>query len=304
MPDYDISKLSVLVVDDNATNREVLGQQLAGWVKHTEMCASGADALALCESNYTQGHKLFDVMVVDMQMPSMNGEQLGRLIKQDARFKDIHLIMMTSVSDMGSTKHLSDFGFSACFNKPATQQNLLDALKIVADAGHVLASAMPLVTAEYIHSLDPSRPGSCCSEIETTYLESWPKGCCVLVVEDNPVNQEIMMLVLEACNVPCVTASVGQEAIEYLNSKHEAQVSVILMDCQMPVMDGFEATRRIRRGEAGDQYRDIPIIVATAYALKGDDEKCIKAEMNDYTTKPIEPEQLLFKLSKWVHRQA
>jgi CheY-like chemotaxis protein len=96
-----------------------------------------------------------------------------------------------------------------------------------------------------------------------------------------------------------VLVSNGQEAIDYLSSKHEMEIKLVLMDCQMPVMDGFEASRQIRKGAAGEAYQFIPIIATTANALKGDDEKCLAAGMTDYTVKPVEPEQLMAKIQRW-----
>lgn len=298
LPKVDISHLNVLIVDDNATNREVIGQQLTGWVHQVMSCCSGAEAIACCERRLAAQDWFFHVMIVDMQMPEMDGLELGTRLKLDPRFKQIDLVLMTSVSEIESAAKLSQRGFTAYFSKPSNQQNLINALKIVAENGQVRAAAKPLITVDYIHSLEDFE--STLSEESDVQQEGWMQDQCVLIVEDNPVNQEIVVLILEESNIPCITAADGQEALDYLKSQHEEKVSVILMDCQMPVMDGFEATRKIRAGEAGEEYRNIPIIATTAHALEGDDQKCFQAGMTDYTTKPIEPYQLLSKLFKWA----
>lgn len=300
LPKTDTSHLNVLIVDDNATNREVIGQQLSEWVHQVMLCCSGTEALELCERKLAEQDWFFDVMIIDMQMPGMDGLELGTRLQLDPRFKAIALVLMTSVAEVESMEQLSNRGFAAYFSKPSTQQNLINALKIVAENGHVRQAAKPLITVDYIHSLEGFEKTA--AQPPASGQARWEQDRCVLIVEDNPVNQEIIVLILEESNIPCITASDGQEALDYLRDQHEEKVSVILMDCQMPVMDGLEATRRIRAGEAGEVYQDIPIIATTAHALVGDDQKCFEAGMSDYATKPIEPEQILSKIFTWAAR--
>ena len=190
--------------------------------------------------------------------------------------------MMTSISERGDAQFFSDIGFSAYFPKPATSSDLYNALGVVIAGGSALENAQPLVTKHHVRSLISSRHVA---------------GKSLLLVEDNRINQEVATGLLEDLSCYVQIASNGLEAIDLL--KHGG-FDLVLMDCQMPEMDGYEATQAIRRGLAGAKYANIPIVAMTANAMKGDREKCLEAGMNDYIAKPIDYKKLELALAKWL----
>ena len=294
LPHIDIEKLDLLVVDDNVTNCEVLSKQLAEWGAIVSVASCAKDALQICESRYDSNQPLFDVAFLDMEMPHIDGLTLGETLNTDSRFETIGLVMMTSVNFSGEAKIFAESGFSAYFSKPVTPSDLFNALNIVAEGGLALKQAAPLVTHQYIKSLDSTDHGYLGHGIR------WSTLTRVLLVEDNHINQEVAMGLLEDMNVIVSIASNGLEALGCLNSAVDNRYSLVLMDCQMPEMDGYEATRQIRSGAAGEENREIPIIAMTANAMVGDREKCLDAGMSDYLAKPIDFEPLLAKLHQWL----
>ncbi|MCR8923955.1 response regulator [Dasania sp. GY-MA-18] len=278
LPVIDMSGRKILIVDDNSTNREILQGQLAIWGAEVSSADSAELALQLLEQHVDD---LFDVALLDMQMPNMDGAELGRRIKADQRFDAMKMIMMTSMAERGDAKFFSDIGFSAYFPKPVTSADLFNALSVVIEGGSALEHAQPLVTHHNVKSL---------------LLQSQAENTNVLLVEDNHINQEVALGLLQ--DLPCQVevANQGAEALALLREK---SFDLVLMDCQMPVMDGYEATGRIRAGEAGERNKAIVIIAMTANAMKGDKERCINAGMNDYLAKPVDVEHLAAVLKKW-----
>ncbi|MCH2057087.1 MAG: PAS domain-containing protein [Thalassotalea sp.] len=289
MPQADVSQLTVLVVDDNATNRDILAKQLAKWGARVSKADSGPNAITTCEQREALGKPPFDIAIIDMQMPEMNGEQLALKLNEVPAFSSMKFIMMTSMQTKGDGKRFAELGFSGYFPKPATTADLYAALNIIADDGEALRQAYPLVTQHYIKEIrQPSEGG----EGKTFNLES----LCVLLVEDSRVNQMVAKGVLQKLGLQCDIAVNGVDAIEKLK-QHEQPYDVLLMDVQMPKMDGYQATKHIRQGDAGAVHQDVIIIAMTANAMAGDREKCIEAGMNDYLTKPINTELLKERLS-------
>ena len=286
-PKINVNKLSLLIVDDNATNRMVMREQLENWGARVEEAESGVSALALLKER-TQS---FDIVLLDMQMPGMNGAELGRAIKSNKALGDIKLVMMTSMGHRGDAQYFSDLGFSAYFSKPATASDLFSALTVVADGGDALQQANPLVTRHYLKTL---------IEPETSDVV-WPEGLRLLLVEDNVINQEVALGVLDGMGLQADIANDGIEAIQTLSGAPELNAfDLILMDCQMPEMDGYEAAQNIRLGKAGERNKTIPIIAMTANAMMGDKEKCLAAGMSDYLTKPLEQDDLKKMLCQWL----
>ncbi len=288
LPHKDLSGLRLLVVDDNETNLEVITAQLESWGAQVTEAASGEAALSLLHMFHKQKNPPFDVAFLDMQMPGMDGAQLGQKIKQDKRFEALKLVMMTSSFDNGGdAEYFSSLGFSAYFSKPVTSSDILDALTVVASGGDVLAQAKPLVTHNYLKTF--SKP------IVVPSLTSLSK---ILLVEDNLINQEVAISILEDLGYEQVeVAENGKVAIAML--KDTPSFNLVLMDCQMPVMDGYEASKKIRAGASGDVMVNIPIIAMTANAMKEDKEKCLMAGMSDYLSKPINPEKLKATIVHW-----
>lgn len=294
IPEIEVSHLSLLIVDDNNTNREVLRGQLEHWgVKVTE-ASSGEMALEILDQ-HTSIEDGFDLAIIDMQMPSMDGAQLAQKIINDSRFSAMKLVMMTSMANHGDANFFAQLGFSAYFAKPLMSSDLYSALAVLSDAGETLQRAHPLLTRDYLHSLNPYR------DSDHSNLPQWPQDLRLLLVEDNQINQQVALGILGNIGLSADLAGDGIEALHALNcAAKDYPYDLVLMDCQMPGMDGYEATRRLRAGEAGEVHQFISVIAMTANAMHGDREKCLAAGMNDYLKKPIDPDLLQSAISKWI----
>lgn len=304
VPEVDIKALHLLIVDDNATNLEVIKGQLQHWGATVSEAKNGEAALALCDLRAKQKNvPFFDIAFLDMQMPGMDGAQLGQAIRSDQRFNSMKMVMMTSMSNRGDAQYFSDLGFSAYFPKPATTSDLFDALSVVAEGGEALQQAKPLVTHHYLQTLahNESKQKIMPPHDKEDGVEKWPLQTRLLLVEDNPVNQLVAKGVLNNMDLQADVAVNGCEALASLNrSPKDNPYTLILMDCQMPKMDGYEATRQIRAGKGGERYINIPIVAMTANAMQGDREKCLDVGMNDYLSKPINSERVYNKLRHWL----
>ena len=288
VPQVEIDKLHILIVDDNETNREVLRGQLEIWgVKITE-ASSGEQAIFLCEQQ--DKNDFFDVALLDMQMPKMDGETLGKLLVADKRFNKMSLIMMTSMASMGDMEKFASLGFSAYFSKPTSASDLFNALALVSKGGRAKETIAPLVTHEYLQALSKENE-----------IPHWPENTRILLVDDNHINQLVAQGVLNDLGLQADIANHGKEAIASLLQTHNVSpYTLVFMDCQMPEMDGYEASLAIRAGDAGEQYKTIPIIAMTANAMQGDKEKCLSAGMSDYLSKPVDSEKLISKLKTFL----
>ncbi|WP_404389544.1 response regulator [Pseudoalteromonas phenolica] len=295
IPDVEMQELNILLVDDNKTNREVLRAQLEHWGASVTEARSGIEALTISEAYFAKHNKCFDIAFLDMQMPVMDGAQLGEHIKANEHLKAMKLIMMTSMCHKGDAKFFANLGFDGYFPKPATTFDLFAALSIVAEDGEALKGAKPLVTTHYIKSLKAQ------SALKLEEI-SWGEGIRILLAEDNRVNQIVAQSMLAKLNLTHIDiAANGEEVIQnLLNTTRETKYTVILMDCQMPEMDGYKASQAVRNGKAGELYKDIPIIAMTANAMVGDKDKCLEAGMDDYISKPIKPEVLFERLLQWL----
>lgn len=293
MPTFDIAQLDILIVDDNATNREVLRGQLQHWGASITEADSGQQALDLClQRLQSDKQKIFDIALLDMQMPAMDGEMLGLKIRAIAACDPMKLVMMTSMGQRGDTQHFARLGFSAYFPKPMTTSDLFSALSVVADGGPALQQANPLVTEHHLKTLKSS---------EAKPDPKWQINTRILLVEDNRINQMIALGILKDLGLQADVAANGIEAINsLLSATAEMPYSLVFMDCQMPEMDGYDATRRIRLGEAGRSNKKIPIVAMTANAMHGDKEKCLAAGMSDYIAKPINPDKVQQTLMDWL----
>ncbi|HED09875.1 MAG TPA: response regulator, partial [Caldithrix abyssi] len=214
---------------------------------------------------------------LDMQMPGLDGEMLGREIKRLPALHDTPLIMLTSISTRGQVKKLKEAGFSGFLTKPVKLRQLRSCIKQVLNPRPVQAAAP-----------HPSLPASTGSKREYQ----------LLLVEDNSINQKVAMSMLRNLGYTAELAVNGRDAIEKVRN---ADYSLILMDCQMPVMDGFEATRKLVNDLS---EKTPPIIAMTAMAMEGDREKCYAAGMKDYISKPINQNELKNKLQKWLSANA
>jgi len=285
----------VLVIDDNAVNRRIITEQLAMW---------GFDGLAVADGDtgleiLAEAHReqlAIDVVVIDYQMPDMNGVDVARAIRADRRFDDIALVFLTSMDMVGDDRLFESLRVQAHLMKPARANVLRGAIIDVVRTARVqgvnsarswpLASPAPLPPmATQVAAAVPNTPSSFTDE----------GGLKVLIAEDNPVNQIVFRQILTGSGIAYRIVDNGEEAVAAWQSEPP---DLILMDVSMPVMNGHQATGAIRKGEQGTG-RHIPIIGVTAHALDSDREACLAAGMDDYLSKPISPELLLRKIEQW-----
>jgi signal transduction histidine kinase/DNA-binding response OmpR family regulator len=267
----------VLIVDDNATSRAILRQQIAAWGMEGDAVSDAAQALiALREA--ASCNRPFDVVVIDRQMPGTNGMQLAARIKGDAAIAGVPLIMMTSLGDR-DTAGLREAGILLRLTKPVKPVQLHEAFVNVLDRTGVRSE------------LVPSAP-----EAAVTPSAS---GIRILLAEDNTVNQRVVLLQLRRLGYVADAVSNGLEAVKALE---RVAYDIVLMDCQMPELDGYEATRSIREREGAQTHT--PIVAMTAHALAGDRQKCLDAGMDDYITKPVRVTELSAIVARWSPQPA
>ena len=269
----------IVIVDDNMTNRKVLLGQLS-LCGMDAACASSADeALSLMRIAATAGRP-FEVALLDHQMPGCDGATLGKNIMAEPALRGARLILLTSSGQRGDGRMFSELGFAGYLLKPVTHRDLTDCLMMVlgTQAEGWRTATQPIVTRHALRS------------------QRHREAHHILLAEDNVVNQKVACRILEKLGYRVDVAGDGQAAFEAWQS---GRYHVILMDCQMPVMDGYEATRKIREHELGGGH--IPIIALTAHAMKGADNECRAAGMDDYLSKPIDKELLQQTLNRWLN---
>ncbi len=274
-----IQNSRILVVDDNATNREILTTQFKAWGAQTNEAADAASGLEMMRKAVETG-KPYHAAILDMQMPDMDGKEMGRLVKDDSKLAPTRLVMMTSLGQKGDAQTLKEMGFDAYFTKPVRQSDLFDSLAAIL-AGQPKTEKKKLITH---HSLKEMRR----------------RHTRVLVAEDNITNQKVALEILKKLGFSADAVANGAEVLTSLSS---IPYDLVLMDVQMPVMDGYKATQEIRKKNATMPNNEIPIIAMTAHAMPEDREKCLAAGMNDYIAKPVKPQELAEKIEKWLAKQ-
>ncbi|WMW25620.1 PAS domain S-box protein [Methanolobus sediminis] len=272
----EIEGIRVLVVDDNETKREVLVKLLDSWNMKVEEAKDGSSALQKLFKAHEEGEP-FQIAILDMQMPGMDGALLGRVIKSDKDLNNISLIMLSYAGNMPESWNLNKSNFAACLSKPLKVSELFTKLSS-------LYSATQKAEREEVFG----------EELETFGISGKER---ILLVEDNVVNQHVAQAMLQKLGITADVANNGLEAIEALET---IPYDLVFMDIQMPEMDGMEASKHIRNKQSSVINHDIPIIAMTAHAMKGDEEKCIEAGMNDYIPKPINLKLLAGKINKWM----
>jgi|GEM_PF-1880271 len=273
----DIRNAAVLIVDDNGVNRDILCRMVESFGCRSFAAGSSAEAMRILQKQLTLGDSI-RAAIIDFQMPEENGEMLAKRIKSQPALEPTFLILLTSVGTRGDAARAKAAGFAAYLHKPVKQSQLLEAITAVLGREKPTDAEQPLITRHW--------------------LEEAKRGGSILVAEDNQVNQAVAEAVLSRAGYSVVCVKDGREALEVLAARH---FDLVLMDVQMPELDGIEATREIRR-LAGPKSK-IPIIAMTAHALSGDREKCLKAGMNDYVSKPIEPLELKEVVERWMARR-
>jgi two-component system sensor histidine kinase/response regulator len=271
-------QLRVLVVDDNATNRHILDQYLNGWgVTHVTV-SSGKEAMEVLRRTIGTA-AMYDLAIIDGQMPEMDGFALARAIRADTRLGTMKIIMLTSMGQderLLASEHAGDLDCAVA--KPVRQSHLYNRLLALTTTGrsHTVPSESLLVGTGH---------PECQNDVS------------VLVAEDNPVNREAAAEMLAVEGYQVHTVCNGREAVEAVAGQ---TFDVVFMDCQMPVMDGFTATAAIRDRERDLKLPRVPIVALTAHAIAGDRERCLAHDMDDYLSKPFRQSQLIAVVRRWV----
>jgi len=274
LPRLNLAGVRALVVDDNANNRELLQQHLNSWGVQAVAVDSGAAALAALNA---EGPLRFDLVLLDDRMPGLDGIEVAKIVGQDARFANLRLVMLSSQESSGENAECAKL-FAAALMKPLRRSQLFSCLSAAMTGA---GGSQPRVEAA------GATPDS-------TQRSAGPR---ILVVEDNPINLEVAVGMLESLGCSTETAHNGRMAIEAMNG---GSFDAVLMDCQMPVMDGLTATAEIRRREVSAGKPRAPIIAVTANAMEGDRERCLAAGMDDFLSKPFTQQQLALLLKRWL----
>jgi len=279
-PSADIRGIRTLIVDDNATNREILLARLAAWDMRPEASPDGPLAMVALNRALAENDP-FRLAIIDRQMPGMDGEALGRVIQADPRLSGVRLVMLTSLGMQGDVHRLTELGFAAYAAKPIRHLELFTILTTVMGKSPAVG-AVPVVSRHSFGQKEPPFAGS---------------QARILLAEDNITNQQVALGILRKLGLHADAVAGGSEAIQALET---TPYDLVLMDVQMPEMDGLEATRQIRSPQSGVPNHQIPVIAMTAHAMQGDRERCLEAGMNDYVTKPISPLALTEALARWL----
>ena len=272
----------IIIVDDNTSNRQILTKQLKNWGIRSANVANGNTAIqTLLEAQ--ENKDPFSIALIDMQMDGMDGETLGKTIKADSRLAKTRMVMLIPLGTKIDNTRLSKIGFSSYLSKPVNINDLRKILSLVIKNNS--KSSCKVISSNNLNEKKSQRFKDINSHI--------------LVVEDNITNQKVAVTMLEKIGLKADCVADGQEAVKLLES---INYDLVLMDCLMPVMDGYEATRQIRNPMTMVMNHEVPIIAMTAHAMPEDRKKCLDAGMNDYITKPVSPQILINVLEKWLQK--
>ena len=277
-----IRGLRAIIVDDNATNRKILNQQMASWGMHVESAEGGLPALEELRSAVERGEP-YHVAVLDLQMPGIDGLELAQRIKTDPTLASTRLLLLTSLGQYNMVGSTYRAGVEAVLTKPVRQAQLFNCLTTVLGP----SGGSPPAFAE------PAAPSG-----ESTGKDAYERErrAHVLLAEDNMANRDVTAMMLEKLGYRVDAVKDGIEAVEALS--RTSSYAVVLMDVQMPEMDGYKATKEIRRNEGGGHHT--PIIAMTGNVMQGDREKVLEAGMDDYVSKPVRLDELGEVLRRWV----
>ena len=273
-PAADLRDNRVPVVDDHATNRRILQRQISAWGIEVTLAEDAESALKILATADTP----YDLAVLDRQMPGMDGLELAERISADSALSGTRMVMLTSMGLRGEGERAREAGIAAHLTKPVRQSDLYDTLATV--MGHRA----------------PAQEGKALQE------EPGPRsgeGKTILLAEDNPVNQRVAVRMLEKLGYRIDVAEDGLQALEAIEA---GGYDAVLMDCQMPEMDGYRATEELRRHEQREELPRLPVIALTANALRGDRERALASGMDDYLTKPVKPAEVGAMLERWTTR--
>jgi two-component system sensor histidine kinase/response regulator len=281
-----------LIVDDSAVNRAILVHQLSAWGIEGICASDGPQALELLRTSALR-HEDIHLVLLDFMMPDMNGLQVARVIRTELALTDLPIVMLTSLGFADQVADARHLGITACMTKPVIPEHLKECIDRVLG---LPTTAEPAVTLSPPPILTAIAPAMEPEKTPVTPVRTDTRR--LLVVEDNPINQKVAMGVLKRLGYEADLAPHGEKALEAIAL---GDYAAVLMDCQMPVMDGYEATKEIRRREGSSGH--LPIIALTANAAQEDRERCLDAGMDDYLTKPIRPDALQAAIERWALRE-
>ena len=277
VPHADLRGLRLLIVDQHASSRRILAHQAAAWGLRVTEAEDALSALTLLQAA-TQCGEPFEIAVLDSLLSGTDGFDLARRIKTDKRLAQIRLIMLTSFGQRGHSETAREAGLAAYLTRPVREADFLNCLAAVLNEPPAGTTPARLITR---HTLEEARQRT---------------RARILIAEDNPVNRKVVRQQLKRLGYECDVVPNGQEALKALTHHTYA---LVLMDCQMPLMDGLAATVEIRRRE--DSTRRLPIIALTAGAMQGEREKCLAAGMDDYLSKPFKQDELATLIARWIN---
>lgn len=279
-PRSSIEGCHILVVDTSRTNRLLLKTLFEQWDCTYEEASCAQEAMGFLEQSLKNG-KTFQIVLLDMALEDTSGDILGQQIHENQFYSKIPLILMTSLGKKGDASRIKNLGFSGFLTKPLRANQLRECIALCLGKSRNKAESSPLITG-FLAQESVRRRGR------------------ILVVEDNVTNQIVAKSILGKIGYRAEVVGNGFEAIHALSGQH---FDIVLMDCQMPDMDGYEATQRIRKGEAGIANSKITILAMTAHALESDRTKCLECGMDDFITKPVDGTILQAALQRWLPHQ-
>ncbi len=274
---HELKDEKVLLVDDNKTNRKVFGQFLDAWKIPHKLVDSGTVAMQTMYDAMADGDDL-TIVLIDLHMPEMDGEQLGAMIRNDDQFSDVRMGTINFQCFRGDAVKMHKLGFSGYLSKPVRISEFHNVLLKVSNKDGV------------VHS----------DTLVTRYNNRLPQvkfQAKVSEVDDDTINQTVSNGMLSRFGIDVDLASVGREALDLF---HHHSYDLVFMDCQMPVMDGYTATKKIRDPQTRIKDHAIPVVAMTAYVMQGDRDKCLAAGMDDFIAKPVDPTKLVQILDKWL----
>ena len=293
----DLTGLRLLLVDDLEINLKIYSEQMRSWGVNCTTATDAESALKILRDAHREGLP-FEIAALDYMMPGMDGESLGRAILADPLLSTTSLMLLTSSGLRGDRQRFEKAGFSAYLVKPLIGRVLQEVLGVLAGAHRSGEKPAHILTRQvFQEALSDSAAAAESTTFNPESPSSRPKlGLHILLAEDNRVNQQVAVKMLRKMGCTTEIAQNGSEAVEKVKI---GNFDLVFMDCQMPIMDGFEATKQIRALDAGD---GLPIVAMTANAMKGDQERCLEAGMDDYLAKPISTESLQIMFDRWSER--
>ncbi|MGH1375225.1 MAG: response regulator [Alphaproteobacteria bacterium] len=283
----DLDDIKAIIVDDNKVAQDIAAEQMRIKNIDVTVASSGSEGLKLIKEAVKQGTP-FEIGILDYMMPDLDGIALAKAIKKDKTLRDISLLMLSSAPSRGDNERMIDAGFDGYLTKPSGNNDLIMAMSAICSMREG-KTEKSLITR---HTLREAYLNKQHVDEDISF-----NGAQILLAEDNPTNQIVATTMLEKMDCLVTPAANGLEAVKLIKQRH---FDLVFMDCNMPEMDGFEATRMIRALEDREQFKKTPIVAFTAYAMKGDDEKCYAVGMDDYITKPVKKQEVIHVLKKWL----